>query len=74
MWRIWDPKIWKKRKGPHLHTLISKKLPVLLRTDFVLTEDLILGLAKGNFVARETGKGLAIKQPGALSKDEIRAL
>ena len=58
-------------KDPHTQDLsLSKKQPVLLRANFVLTKDRN-GLTTDIFVVEFTGRGLVVKRLGVLSKVQM---
>ena len=63
--------VLKRGKGPRPHTFsFTKKTARLVRADIVLTKD-PNGLTKDDFVVEKTGRGLVVKRPGVLSKDDI---
>ena len=67
---------WVALKGPG--RLFQSTLSLITITSCLdchcLVDTLGRGLAKGNVVAKSTGKGRVVKRPGVLSKDEIGQL
>ena len=51
----------------------AAKRPVLLRANFVLTKDRKWP-SSGHFCGKYTGRGLAVKRPGVLSKVQMLTL
>ena len=61
----------KRPPHPQDFSALLRKRPFLLRANFVLTKDRIWPYYGLFFVVKFTGKGLVVKRPGVVSKDQM---